>query len=237
MPSSGSGVPGATPYAEPAMAVASSSPSTMSGGASSRAVIESEPLPPISAAPRAQPEASTPVPAPPPVAAMTVKPVADKPEPVLVASAPAVEVSSSKRGRRKFIKPIDGTVLSGFGSQSGGLRNDGINIAASKGESVRAAQDGTVAYAGNELPGFGNLVLVKHADGWVTAYGHNDEIVVSKGQAVKQGQVIAKAGSTGNVSRPQVHFELRNGARAVDPSPYLSEGETQNAAAGLPPRG
>lgn len=128
-----------------------------------------------------------------------------------------------ERGK-SFLKPVEGRIVSRFGAKAGGAHNDGINIAASRGATVRAASDGTVAYAGNELPGFGNLVLVKHADGWVTAYGHNDQILVRKGQLVARGEPIAKVGSTGNVTEPQLHFELRNGSRAVDPAPFLADG-------------
>jgi len=87
-----------------------------------------------------------------------------------------------------------------------------------------AAADGTVIYAGNELRGFGNLILIKHAGGWTTAYAHNDTLLVANGAQVKRGQVIAKAGSTGNVSSPQLHFELRRGTRAVNPGDYLTAG-------------
>ena len=92
-----------------------------------------------------------------------------------------------------------------------GLRNDGVNILADRGTSVRAARSGIVAYAGNELRGFGNLLLIKHAHGWVTAYAHNEKLLVRRGQKVKRGQVVAKVGDSGNVGRPQLHFEIRRG--------------------------
>ncbi len=120
-----------------------------------------------------------------------------------------------------FLWPIKGKVLSGFGPKAKGLQNDGINIAAPRGTPVRAAQNGVVAYAGNELRGFGNLLLVKHSNGWITAYAHNDSLLVKRGDKISKGQNIAKIGSTGNVSTPQLHFELRKGRRAVDPKPYL----------------
>ena len=113
-------------------------------------------------------------------------------------------------------------MLSSFGPKPGGLHNDGINIAAPKGTPVRAAENGVVVYAGDDLPGFGNLILVKHGDGWVSAYGHNEAVLVKRGHKVTRGQVIARVGSSGNVDRPQLHFELRRGARAVDPAPHLS---------------
>ena len=125
-------------------------------------------------------------------------------------------------GGQAFIWPVRGKVISPYGEKKGGEHNDGINIEAKRGEPVKAAADGTVIYAGNELRGFGNLVLIKHADGWTTAYAHNDSLLVARGAQVKRGQAIAKAGSTGSVSVPQLHFELRRGTRAVNPADYLT---------------
>lgn len=127
-----------------------------------------------------------------------------------------------KRAASKFMWPVRGKVVSGFGAKGGGLYNDGINIAAPDGDIVRAAENGIVAYAGNELRGYGNLLLVRHADGWVSAYAHNGELLVRRGQVVKRGQPIAKVGRSGAVSQPQLHFELRRGRKAVDPKPHLS---------------
>jgi murein DD-endopeptidase MepM/ murein hydrolase activator NlpD len=121
-----------------------------------------------------------------------------------------------------FIWPVQGRVLSGFGTKPGGLVNDGINIAAAAGTPVRASQDGTVAYAGNELRGYGNLLLVRHDNGWMTAYAHAGELLVGRGDKVKRGQMIARVGASGNVNEPQLHFEIRQGARSVDPTRYLS---------------
>jgi len=121
------------------------------------------------------------------------------------------------RSSSKFRWPVKGKVISGFGPKAGGTRNDGINIAVPAGTSVRAADNGVVAYAGNELRGYGNLVLIRHAGGWVTAYAHNGELFVRRGVKVRRGQIIAKAGKTGSVTRPQVHFEIRKGAQAVNP--------------------
>jgi murein DD-endopeptidase MepM/ murein hydrolase activator NlpD len=121
-----------------------------------------------------------------------------------------------------FIWPVDGKVVSKFGPAKDNLRNDGINIAAPVGTPVKAAAAGTVAYAGNELRGFGNMVLVRHKDGWVTAYAHNSSLLVQKGDKVGQGQTIAHVGSSGNVDTPQLHFELRRGTKAVDPLKVLT---------------
>ncbi|MQA65771.1 MAG: peptidoglycan DD-metalloendopeptidase family protein [Alphaproteobacteria bacterium] len=127
-----------------------------------------------------------------------------------------------QRAGRKFLWPIRGKVVSGFGSKGGGLYNDGINIAAESGAFVRAAENGIVAYAGNELRGYGNLLLIRHADGWISAYAHNGEFLVRRGQVVKRGQTIARVGNTGAVAQPQLHFELRRGRKAVDPIRHLS---------------
>jgi len=125
-------------------------------------------------------------------------------------------------GAAGFRWPVRGRVIAGFGPKPNGLQNDGINLAVPEGTPVKAADDGVVAYAGNELKGYGNLVLVRHSNGFVTAYAHASEIMVKRGDNVKRGQVIAKSGQTGNVTSPQLHFEIRKGATPVDPSQYLN---------------
>jgi murein DD-endopeptidase MepM/ murein hydrolase activator NlpD len=122
-----------------------------------------------------------------------------------------------------FRWPVRGRVISGYGAKPNGTMNDGINLAVPEGTPVKAAESGTVAYVGNELKGFGNLVLVRHDDGWVTAYAHNSDVEVKKGDAVRRGQVIAKSGATGNVKGPQLHFEIRRGASPVDPMKHLPD--------------
>jgi murein DD-endopeptidase MepM/ murein hydrolase activator NlpD len=126
------------------------------------------------------------------------------------------------RAGRGFQWPVRGRVISDYGPKGGGLQNDGINIAAARGAPIRAAEHGIVVYAGNELRGFGNLLLLRHADGWMTAYGHADEILVARGDQVRRGQVVARVGATGNVTSPQVHFEIRRGSRAVNPRDHLT---------------
>ncbi len=121
-----------------------------------------------------------------------------------------------------FWWPLNGGVLTSYGAATGGGHNDGINIAAPRGTPIAATEGGTVAYAGNELRGYGNLVLIKHADGWISAYAHCDELLVKKGDQVYRGKAIAKVGETGNVSEPQLHFELRRGNRPVDPRQFLA---------------
>jgi murein DD-endopeptidase MepM/ murein hydrolase activator NlpD len=121
-----------------------------------------------------------------------------------------------------FLWPVHGRVLAGYGSGPDGTHNDGINIAAPRGAPVEATDAGVVAYSGNELRGYGNLLLVKHPNGWISAYAHCDQVLVKRGDKISRGQVIARVGSTGNVSEPQLHFELRRGNRAVDPREFLS---------------
>lgn len=123
-----------------------------------------------------------------------------------------------------FSWPAEGKVISKFGGKSKGLHNDGINIAAPRGTPVRAAENGVVAYAGNEIRGFGNLLLIKHTGGWITAYAHNDRLLVKRGDKIRKGQVISRVGSSGNVATPQLHFEIRRGRQAVDPLKHLSGG-------------
>ena len=123
-----------------------------------------------------------------------------------------------------FRWPVKGRVIQGFGPKSSGGQNDGINVAVPEGTPIKAAEDGVVAYAGSELKGYGNLVLVRHSNGFVTAYAHASELNVKKGETIKRGQVIGKAGATGNVASPQLHFEVRKGATPVDPTQYLTGG-------------
>jgi murein DD-endopeptidase MepM/ murein hydrolase activator NlpD len=116
-----------------------------------------------------------------------------------------------------FDWPVSGKVIAGFGTTTNGERNDGINIATAMGAPIRAAASGTVTYAGNELKGYGNLLLLKHANGYVTAYAHADHLIVSRGDSVAKGQVIGYSGTTGDVSTPQLHFEIRRDTTPVDP--------------------
>lgn len=129
--------------------------------------------------------------------------------------------TAPKKRTSKFMWPVQGKVIANFGNLGKGRKNDGINISTPKGTAVKAADSGTVAYAGNELKGFGNLILIKHNDGWITAYAHNDRLFVKKGQKVQKGEKISTVGSTGGVSNPQLHFEVRSGKKAVNPRMYL----------------
>jgi len=117
---------------------------------------------------------------------------------------------------------VKGRIIAAFGSKMDGTQNDGINLAVPEGTPVKAADDGVVAYAGNELKGYGNLVLIRHANGYVSAYANASEILVKRGDTIKRGQVIAHAGQTGNVTSPQLHFEIRKGSTPLDPTKYLT---------------
>ncbi len=132
------------------------------------------------------------------------------------------KTAAPRRSAGRFAWPLRGRIIARFGPRGGGLHNDGINIAAKPGVQIRAAEAGTVAYAGNELQGFGNLLLIRHSGGWMTAYGHAAKILVKRGDRVRRGQTIARVGSSGNVSIPQLHFEIRHGDAAVNPSRYLA---------------
>jgi murein DD-endopeptidase MepM/ murein hydrolase activator NlpD len=121
-----------------------------------------------------------------------------------------------------FRWPARGKVITAYGAKSNGKSNDGINLAVPEGTPIKAADDGVVAYSGNELKGYGNLVLVRHANGYVTAYAHASELMVKRGDTIKRGQVIAKSGQSGEVQSPQLHFEIRKGSSPVDPLQFLN---------------
>jgi murein DD-endopeptidase MepM/ murein hydrolase activator NlpD len=155
--------------------------------------------------------------------------------PVKVASAAPVQTASVAKEEPRaaetpvktaeampsFRWPVRGRVIAGFGSKPNGTQNDGLNLAVPEGTPIKAADDGVVAYAGNELKGYGNLVLIRHSNGFVSAYAHASELMVKRGDTIKRGQVIAHAGQTGNVTSPQLHFEIRKGSTPVDPTQYL----------------
>ena len=152
-------------------------------------------------------------------------------EPPLATPAPPTPPSDGAT----FLWPVRGHVLSGYGSGRDGTHNDGINIAAPRGAAIEAADGGIVAYAGNELGGYGNLILVKHPNGWISAYAHCDLMLVKRGDKVARGQTIARVGSTGSVAEPQLHFELRRGNHAVDPREFLAPLPTAGTERSSPP--
>jgi murein DD-endopeptidase MepM/ murein hydrolase activator NlpD len=153
--------------------------------------------------------------------ARVITPAKDTPSPIEQAKEDKEEQVASNNAAG-FRWPVRGRVIAGFGPKPTGQQNDGINIAVPEGTPVKASDDGVVAYSGNELKGYGNLVLVRHANGHVTAYAHASELMVKRGDSVKRGQTIAKSGQTGNVSSPQLHFEIRKGATPVDPMQFLT---------------
>lgn len=126
------------------------------------------------------------------------------------------------RAGSKFMMPVRGRVISAYGPKAKGLHNDGINISAARGTPVKAAENGVVAYTGSQMGGFGNLILVKHSDGYISAYAHTGNMLVKRGDKVRRGQVIGKVGSSGNVDRPQLHFQIRRGRKTLDPMKFLS---------------
>ena len=126
-----------------------------------------------------------------------------------------------KKNKTIFMWPVKGKVILKYGMIKPGLHNDGINIAARKGADVVASRQGKIIYAGNEIPGYGNLILIKHDKKWVTAYAHLAEIIITKGAQVKKGEKIGSVGSSGRVNTSQLHFEIRKGKRALNPREYL----------------
>jgi murein DD-endopeptidase MepM/ murein hydrolase activator NlpD len=139
----------------------------------------------------------------------------------LSSSSSLMGMSLPKRTGNKFNWPVKGQVISGFGPKGHGLYNDGINISAPRGAKVQAAENGIVVYYGNDIKSYGNLVLVKHSDGWMTAYAHLDKIIVQKGQEIKRNDVLGHVGMSGFVQHPQLHFELRKNGRPQNPVSHL----------------
>ena len=156
---------------------------------------------------------------------------AQKPDGPPVAVAPVAKVTKSlpiktQTPRRasadgKFAWPVDGPIVSSYGPKKDGRHNDGINIRARRGAPIRAAENGVVVYADNQLEGFGNLVLVRHSDRWMTAYAHIDKTLVKRGQEIRRGQTLGTVGSSGGVDSPQLHFEIRRGTEALNPALYM----------------
>jgi murein DD-endopeptidase MepM/ murein hydrolase activator NlpD len=168
------------------------------------------------------PVPAAPAPAATKPAAVPTQPVASAPVPdAATTTAAAGSGPAAGTGKGPFAWPVQGKVIGAFGSSTDGTKNDGINIAAPSGAPVVAAADGVVAYAGNELRGFGNMILIRHDGGYVTAYAHNASLLVKKGDKVKRGQTIARVGATGAVFGPQLHFEIRKGTQPVDPMTFL----------------
>ena len=150
--------------------------------------------------------------------------VAKKDAPKKISSDPTKKLPKiTSRSSSKFSWPVRGKILSNYGAKSNGLFNDGINISASRGSAVKAAENGVVAYAGNEVKGMGNLVIIQHSGGWMTVYAHMDAMNVRRGARVNVGQKIGTIGQTGKVDSPQLHFEIRKGTKAYNPTVYLKK--------------
>lgn len=196
LPPSPSAAPPAAPVTPDRRPATPSAPAAATAPVSAPAAT---PVPPVAAAPPAQVAAVAPPPAP-----------------------PKDDVPPTRAGN-KFLWPVRGPILSGFGEKPGGLRNDGINIGAPKGTAVMASENGIVAYAGNQLKSFGNLVLIRHDGGWVTVYAHLDAIAVEQGQRVTRGQGIGTVGQTGNVRSAQLHFAVRKGEQVLNPVEQLEK--------------
>jgi murein DD-endopeptidase MepM/ murein hydrolase activator NlpD len=188
----------------------------------------------LAAAPVAQPAVVAAQPAA-PLAAPATKLAAVTPDPQqkarLAQAAPMAEDMATETPVKAaeatgalptFRWPVRGKVITSYGAKTNGKANDGINLAVPEGTPVKAAEDGVVAYSGNELKGYGNLVLVRHSNGYVTAYAHASELLVKRGDTIKRGQIIAKSGQSGEVGSPQLHFEIRKGSSPVDPLQFLN---------------
>lgn len=198
-------------------------------GAKTAAVAAPVAAAPVGAAPVAgtlQPVAAAPAPATkmaavaaPVQSARLAQATANVEEKAVEAPAKAAETTSALP---TFRWPVRGKVVTTYGAKTNGKSNDGINLAVPEGTPVKAAEDGVVAYSGNELKGYGNLVLVRHSNGYVTAYAHASELLVKRGDPIKRGQVIAKSGQSGEVASPQLHFEIRKGSSPVDPLQFLN---------------
>jgi murein DD-endopeptidase MepM/ murein hydrolase activator NlpD len=174
----------------------------------------------------AQPVATLPTPAPSRMAAAVPQQSARlaqaNPAPEDDVAPSPIKASEATGALPTFRWPVRGKVITAYGAKTNGKANDGINLAVPEGTPVKAAEDGVVAYAGNELKGYGNLVLIRHANGYVTAYAHASELLVKRGDTIKRGQVIAKSGQSGEVASPQLHFEIRKGSTPVDPLQFLN---------------
>jgi murein DD-endopeptidase MepM/ murein hydrolase activator NlpD len=156
--------------------------------------------------------------APPTVAGVAIP--APAPQMANASLSAKIPNTTPPRAGSKFIIPVQGQIISSYGPKAGGLHNDGVNIKAPKGAPVRAAENGVVVYA-DDMKGYGKMVLIRHADRWMTAYAHLDNIQTPRGTTVRRGQTIGVVGSTGSVSEPQLHFEIRRGTDALNPEKYM----------------
>ncbi|MHB8270666.1 peptidoglycan DD-metalloendopeptidase family protein [Bradyrhizobium sp.] len=186
---------------------------------------------PVAAAPGQVAAAQPAAVAPPATKLAAVEPAKEKarlaqatttPEAAAAVTETPVKTAEATGALPTFRWPVRGRVVTGYGAKTNGKSNDGINVAVPEGTPVKAAEDGVVAYSGNELKGYGNLILVRHSNGYVTAYAHASELLVKRGETIKRGQIIAKSGQSGEVGSPQLHFEIRKGSSPVDPLQFLN---------------
>src|SRR6476661_5398679 len=198
-------------------------------GSKSAAIAAAPAVQPVAALAPAQPAATVAAPATkmasaggPPQAARLASATTNVVEEKPVVEQASVKPSEATGALPTFRWPVRGKVITTYGSKTNGKSNDGINLAVPEGTPVKAAEDGVVAYSGNELKGYGNLVLVRHSNGYVTAYAHASELMVKRGDTIKRGQIIAKSGQSGEVGSPQLHFEIRKGSSPVDPLQFLN---------------
>jgi murein DD-endopeptidase MepM/ murein hydrolase activator NlpD len=182
------------------------------------------PVAPVAAAPVAAVPTRVAAAAPEPVQKVRMATTTTPPEVAAAAPESPVKTAEATGALPTFRWPVRGRVITGYGAKTNGKANDGINVAVPEGTPVKAAEDGVVAYSGNELKGYGNLILVRHSNGYVTAYAHASELMVKRGETIKRGQVIAKSGQSGEVGSPQLHFEIRKGSSPVDPQQFLNGG-------------
>lgn len=197
--------------------------------------VSSQPLAPLSAAPATPATAAPQTLAPPsnnaapaaalsePVRALNNPTPPQKPTATTMAPVASAAPAAAATEAINMVWPVQGPILSSFGAKGPGLNNDGVNIGAPKGAPVVAAAPGTVVYAGDEMKGFGNLVLIRHSGDWVTAYAHLDRVLVKKDAIVDQGDMIGTVGKTGDVNTPQLHFETRQAGKPVDPAGVVKD--------------
>ena len=193
----------------------------MPAGCGSRAVLLSPPLQPCRHA-LATPPVTRMAALTPPGPQQTAHLAQSAPTPDEPSVESPVKAADATGALPTFRWPVRGKVIAAYGAKTNGKANDGINLAVPEGTPIKAAEDGVVAYSGNELKGYGNLVLVRHANGYVTAYAHASELLVKRGDTIKRGQIIAKSGQSGEVGSPQLHFEIRKGSAPVDPLQFLN---------------
>jgi murein DD-endopeptidase MepM/ murein hydrolase activator NlpD len=191
-------------------------------GAKSATVAAAQPVAAAPAQPVAAPATKMAAVGGPPQSARLAQATTNVAEEKPVVEAASVKPSEATGALPTFRWPVRGKVITSYGAKTNGKSNDGINLAVPEGTPVKAAEDGVVAYSGNELKGYGNLVLVRHSNGYVTAYAHASELLVKRGDTIKRGQVIAKSGQSGEVGSPQLHFEIRKGSSPVDPLQFLN---------------